>query len=149
MIADVCTQSGNALLLIGLRSDETYRQQIICEIKDLLVAYLRPHVGDEIMHNHRMKYIAQLEDEKSRNQKCPSCESGRISRNGRRNNKQRYICKDCGKQFLEIYSSIGYPEEVQQQCLDLYREGMGFRAIEKKTGISHNTVINWVKQAGI
>ncbi|BAY86927.1 putative transposase [Calothrix parasitica NIES-267] len=54
-----------------------------------------------------------------------------------------------GKQFLEIYSPKGYPEEVKQECLDLYKKGMGFRAIEKKTGISHNTVINWVKQANL
>lgn len=25
---------------------------------------------------------------------------------------------------------------------------MGFRGIERSTGICHNTVINWVKQAG-
>lgn len=25
---------------------------------------------------------------------------------------------------------------------------MGFRAIERVTGVNHNTVINWVKQAG-
>jgi len=25
---------------------------------------------------------------------------------------------------------------------------MGFRAIERATGVNHNTVINWVKQAG-
>ena len=25
---------------------------------------------------------------------------------------------------------------------------MGFRAIERCTGVNHNTVINWVKQAG-
>lgn len=148
LIADVCTQSGNALLLVALRSDETYRQRIISEIKDLLTAYLRPHVGDEIMHIVRMKNIAQVKDDKSRKQKCPHCESENISKNGHRHNKQRYICKECGKQFLENYSPKGYPEEVKQQCLDLYRGGMGFRAIEKETGISHNTVINWVKKAG-
>lgn len=149
LIADVCTQSGNALLLVGLRSDETYRQQIVCEIKELFTAYLRPHVGDELMHNYRMKNDAYLKDDIAQNQKCPHCKSKSISKNGRRHNKQRYICKECGKQFLESYSTKGYPEEVKQRCLDLYKEGMGFRAIEKKTGISHNTVINWVKQAGI
>lgn len=25
---------------------------------------------------------------------------------------------------------------------------MGFRAIERATGVNHNTVINWVKQVG-
>lgn len=25
---------------------------------------------------------------------------------------------------------------------------MGFRAIERATGVNHNTIINWVRQAG-
>ncbi|KST65803.1 TetR family transcriptional regulator [Mastigocoleus testarum BC008] len=152
LLADVCTQSGNALLLVALRSDETYRQQIISQIKNLITAYLRPHVGDEALHNKVM--IAQLNNEKveistpqeSQVMKCPHCKSERISKNGHRHNKQRYICKECGKQFSGNYSPKGYPEEVKQRCLGLYRGGMGFRAIEKKTGVSHNTVINWVKQ---
>lgn len=147
LIADVCTQSANALLLVALRSEETYRQQIISEIKVLFTAYLSPYIGDEIMHKPRMFNDAHLEDDKTQNKKCPHCQSESISKNGHRHNKQRYICKECGKQFLESYSPKGYSEEVKQRCLDLHRQGMGFRAIEKKTGISHNTVINWVKQA--
>lgn len=30
----------------------------------------------------------------------------------------------------------------------MYLNGMGFRAIERGTGINHNTIINWVRQAG-
>jgi hypothetical protein len=33
--------------------------------------------------------------------------------------------------------------------LHLYLEGNGFRRIERLTGVSHNTVINWVKLAGL
>ncbi len=33
--------------------------------------------------------------------KCPRCESTSYRKNGRRNDKQNYLCKDCGKQFLE------------------------------------------------
>lgn len=29
----------------------------------------------------------------------------------------------------------------------MYLNGMGFRAIERVTGVNHNTVINWVRQA--
>lgn len=29
----------------------------------------------------------------------------------------------------------------------MYVNGTGFRAIERQTGVNHNTVINWVKQA--
>ncbi|MBD2612868.1 MAG: NYN domain-containing protein [Nostoc sp. GBBB01] len=33
--------------------------------------------------------------------KCPRCESTSYRKNGRRNGKQNYLCKNCGKQFLE------------------------------------------------
>ena len=41
-----------------------------------------------------------------------------------------------------------YSEEVKQHCLKLYVNGMGFRAIERVTGVHHTTVIYWVKQLG-
>nr|MCM0589008.1 NYN domain-containing protein [Gloeotrichia echinulata DEX184] len=33
--------------------------------------------------------------------KCPRCESTSYRKNGRRNGKQNYLCKNCSKQFLE------------------------------------------------
>ncbi|MEH2195815.1 MAG: NYN domain-containing protein [Nostoc sp.] len=33
--------------------------------------------------------------------KCPRCESSLYRKNGRRNDKQNYLCKNCGKQFLQ------------------------------------------------
>ncbi len=33
--------------------------------------------------------------------KCPRCESTQARKNGRSNGKQRYLCKACGRQFLE------------------------------------------------
>lgn len=32
---------------------------------------------------------------------CPSCSSYNIKKNGRRQSKQNYLCKDCGRQFIE------------------------------------------------
>ncbi|MEI2583124.1 TetR family transcriptional regulator [Scytonema sp. PRP1] len=135
LLAQVCTHAYNTLLLLALRSDETHRQQIFEQIEVLLIAYLHPHVGDEVLHNQVMIVM-----------KCPHCDGERISKNGHRHGKQRYICKDCGKQFPEAYSLQGYGDEVKQQCLELYRDGVGFREIERRTGVSHNTVIYWVKQ---
>jgi len=78
--------------------------------------------------------------------KCPHCRSERVCKNGHIHGKQRYLCKDCRKQFPEYYTPQGYPENVKRNCLTLYRNGMGFRAIERATGVNHNTVINWVKE---
>ncbi len=37
--------------------------------------------------------------------KCPKCESTSYRKNGHRSGKQNYLCKNCGKQFLEPSSS--------------------------------------------
>jgi AcrR family transcriptional regulator len=46
LLAEVCIRSYNSLLLVALRSDRPHRQQLYQEIRDLLVAYLQPYVGD-------------------------------------------------------------------------------------------------------
>ena len=48
LIAEVCIQSYNALLLVALRSDASHRTQLYLEIQDLLINYLQPHVGDQL-----------------------------------------------------------------------------------------------------
>jgi AcrR family transcriptional regulator len=88
LLAEVCVHCSNTLILIALRSSESHSQQLIQQIEDLLVSYLSPHVGDEILHNEVMKVM-----------KCPHCQSEQLSKNGHRHGKQRYLCKDCGKQF--------------------------------------------------
>ncbi len=135
LLGEVCTYACNALILHALRSNETHRQQIFEQMEALLLVYLRPHVGDENLHSQVMMVM-----------KCPHCNGERISKNGHRHGKQRYICKDCGKQFPEAYSLQGYGDEVKKQCLELYCNGVSFREIERRTGVSHNTVIYWVKQ---
>jgi transposase-like protein/AcrR family transcriptional regulator len=143
LLAEVCQKSYNSLLLIALRSDRTHRQKLYLEIGDLLIAYLKPYVGV----NEKSEQV-ETKDENlhSKIMKCHYCNSERISKNGRKQGKQRYLCKNCGKQFAGNYSHRGYQIEVKQKCLKLHSQGMSFRQIEKNTGVSHNTVIQWVKQ---
>ncbi len=79
--------------------------------------------------------------------KCPSCSSKKVSRNGRRQNRQNYICKDCGRQFLEAKLPRGYSLEVRQICIRMRAQGLSFRQIERLTGVSHNTIIGWVQRS--
>jgi AcrR family transcriptional regulator len=89
-LAEVCVTSSNALTLSVLRNpDVAYQQSMTQEIEDLLVAYLEPHMGDGIV-SHVMKVM-----------KCPHCRSAQLSKNGYRRGKQCYLCKDCGKQFVQ------------------------------------------------
>lgn len=79
---------------------------------------------------------------------CPHCDSENTNKNGTRNGKQNYICKDCRRQFLESYSGRGYSIEVRKICIRMRENGMKYREIERLTGVSHNTVILWMQRLG-
>lgn len=134
-LAETVHQCYNALLFKAIKGEEGKRLTRYEEIKSLLVAYLLPHLERKNLHQQVMKVMV-----------CPHCHSSHLSKNGHRHGKQRYLCKGCGKQFLEHPASVGYNDVVRQHCLDLHHQGIGFREIERRTGISHNTVIRWVQQ---
>jgi len=77
---------------------------------------------------------------------CPHCTSDKIVKNGHRNARQSYLCRDCRHQFRDN-PQLGYTQAVKTLCVTMSLNGMGFRAIERVTGINHNSVINWVRQA--
>jgi AcrR family transcriptional regulator len=133
LLSEVAHKIVQGLVPNTLTNDEKYRQEIYAEIKDVLYGYLNPHIGDHLLISHSDKMM------------CPECQSDRIAKNGRQQDKQRYICRGCGRQFVDRYVERGYPLEIRQKCLDLHQQGVSFREIERSTGVSHNTVINWVK----
>ena len=53
------------------------------------------------------------------------------------------------RQFVEEYTSVGYSSEIKENCLKMYVNGLGFRAIERVTGVNHNTIIRWVRKSAI
>ena len=81
---------------------------------------------------------------------CPECGGDHIRRNGKnRQGKQNHICVTCRRQFIDQYEATrGYSEAVKRECLRLYVNGLGFRSIERVTGVHHTTVITWVAQVG-
>lgn len=81
--------------------------------------------------------------------KCPRCASIQTQKNGHRQGRQNYRCKTCGRQFVESQIQKGYSSEIKQICLRMHKNGMGFREIERITGISHNTIINWVRHVAL
>ena len=77
--------------------------------------------------------------------RCPKCGSKEKVKNGYNRGKQRYLCKECGRNYTGTKN--GYPESTKREALRYYTEGMGFRQIERLMHVSHVTVINWVKKA--
>jgi AcrR family transcriptional regulator/transposase-like protein len=137
LLAEVLQHMCTSLFLRATQSDREHRQEIYAEIKNVLYVYLNPHIGDDLLNLHNQKMT------------CPDCQSDRIAKNGRQQGKQRYICRGCDRQFIDRYVERGYPLETRQKCLDLHQAGISFREIERSTGVSHNTVINWVKSLDV
>ncbi len=80
---------------------------------------------------------------------CPECGATHIRKNGKRKGKQNHICVTCGRDFIDAYDPHrGYLDEVKRECLRMYVNGSGFRAIERVKGVHHTTVITWVEQVG-
>jgi AcrR family transcriptional regulator len=134
LLSEMAHRIYESLALVAVKSPPDRRPVIYEELKAALYGYLNPHIGDHLLQSHINVMI------------CPHCQSDRVAKNGHHQAKQRYICRACDRQFIDRYTARGYPPEIKQKCLDLHQQGMSFREIERKTGVSHNTAINWVKQ---
>lgn len=78
---------------------------------------------------------------------CPKCRSTKAVKNGVIRSKQRYKCKLCSCNYTQ--SSLSRtPISLRIKCINLYLEGVGFRGIERLTGVSNVTVMRWVKKLG-
>lgn len=81
--------------------------------------------------------------------KCPKCDSLETSRNGIIKERQRFKCKGCGYNFTVDKLGKGISSYYVIKALQLYIEGVGFREIERLLGVSHVSVMNWVKKYGV
>jgi transposase-like protein len=78
---------------------------------------------------------------------CPHCkEATRQNKAGKtKAGSQRYRCMHCGKKYTPEPKEQGYPDEIRQQAMQMYVDGLGFRKIGRHLGIHHRTVAMWVK----
>lgn len=68
-------------------------------------------------------------------------------KNAKRRGKQNHLCLDCRYQFIDVYSpGHKYPDNLKRQCLEMYFNGMGFRAIKRVIKVNNVTTMNRVKQ---
>lgn len=77
---------------------------------------------------------------------CPRCDNEQIVKSGVVNERQRYRCKKCNYYFSVDKLGKGIDSYYVTKALQLYIEGIGFREIERILGISHVTVMNWVRK---
>jgi transposase-like protein len=77
---------------------------------------------------------------------CPSCDSTKISKSGIIKDRQRFKCKDCNYNFTVEKSGKSIDNYYVIKALQLYVEGVSYREIERILGVSHVSVMNWVKK---
>jgi len=77
---------------------------------------------------------------------CPYCQATtKQHKNGRtESGSQRYKCQHCGRRYSPEPKQQGYDEQIRQQAVKLYSDGMNFRRIARHLGVNHQSVINWV-----
>lgn len=84
-----------------------------------------------------------------KNPACPKCSHHESSKSGIVKNRQRYRCKHCNYYFTVEKIGKQIDSYYVIKALQLYIEGVSYREIERLLGISHVTVMNWVKKWGI
>lgn len=86
---------------------------------------------------------------------CPFCQSSSFRKDGSRKvytgRKQRYLCKDCGRRFIEDFiKGIKGNTELVVNTLDLYFKGNSYRDIQDNFKqvhgfeVSQSTLYRWV-----
>jgi len=80
---------------------------------------------------------------------CPNCGSSIYVKSGVINNRQRYRCKNCNYYFTVNKLGNKIDDYYVNKALQLYLEGLTYREIERILGVSHVSVINWVKKYNI
>ena len=79
---------------------------------------------------------------------CPACQSSAYVKAGIVRKKQRYKCKSCGYFFTDpTCYSRGYSATIKQQALAMVLDGNGIRQAARHVGLSHVSILNWIKQA--
>jgi transposase-like protein len=80
---------------------------------------------------------------------CPRCQSYEVVKSGIVGGRQRHKCKSCAFFFTVDKLGKRIDPYYVTKALQLYMEGLSFREIERLLGISHVSVMNWVKQYNI
>lgn len=95
-----------------------------------------------------IKSIYSVFDEHSHCSNCPTCKSTKIVKNGLRKEVQKYVCRDCGKNFNyrtgTVLSKIHKLNEWNGFIEDFLSLNISsIKDLKKKLSLSEQTVFNW------
>jgi len=78
---------------------------------------------------------------------CPVCKSERIVKNGSiHNKKQKFMCKECGRQFVEEPENRIIPDETKELVDRLLLEKISLAGIARAAGVSERWLQDYVNR---
>lgn len=77
---------------------------------------------------------------------CPRCQHQNATKSGIVNDRQRWRCKACGYHYTVQKEGKKIDAYYVIKALQLYIEGISLREIERILGVSHVSVLNWVRK---
>lgn len=80
---------------------------------------------------------------------CPKCDAEDLIKSGIVKERQRYRCKNCQYSFTVLKGGKNIDPYYVIKALQLYIEGVTLREIERILGVSHVSVINWIRKYNI
>ncbi|KAA6314808.1 hypothetical protein EZS27_034636, partial [termite gut metagenome] len=80
---------------------------------------------------------------------CPRCGSLNYRKDGFVKSRQRYECKEYRYHYIIAKKSDVKSAETRHKALEMYLEGLDFRATGRLLPISYGTVYAWVKAWGL
>ena len=93
-------------------------------------------------------------DKKIPEMSCKFCNSLNVTKYGKKNGKQNYMCGDCGRKFVDNidFENMKYNPKVIALTLDLYFRGLSLRKISQHLKdfydleVTHMSVYNWIEK---
>jgi len=104
------------------------------------------------MDTERLVKLVQIVVEQMQPRRCKYCDSAHVVRQGHNKQRQRLLCRDCHRTYMDDDSIPGMktPKEQIAAALDMYYEGMSLNAIRRHLDqMYHNrpsdsTVYDWI-----
>ena len=81
---------------------------------------------------------------------CPHCTSENLIKHGfAPDGRQKYRCKNCGKQHRENPRSNAYSEEQKEIFIKASQERSSLRGVQRTFGVDRHSVSKWMKKKQI
>ena len=116
-------------------------------MKNLLVNLLSFLLNFFLKTDLKSEELTLLTQQNTTQLPCPSCGSHQTVKNGSTHNKkQKYKCKNCGRQFVENPTNTSVSAETKQLIDQLLLERISLRGIARVTGVSWSWLQNYVNR---